>query len=64
MFVYLVQGSNFNVNREPLLGIFPLGTPITYLGHIDFYTANGECVPWVASHTDLLELDWEEKILL
>lgn len=62
MFIYLVPGSTFQVNREPLLGIFPLGTPVTYLPHIDFRTADGKFVPWVASQTDLLETDWEEKL--
>lgn len=59
MFLYLVPGSGFTVNRPPLAGIYPLGTPITYRAHIDMRTADGSCVPWLASQTDLLADDWE-----
>lgn len=58
MFLFLVQGSRFNVNRPPLLGIYPEGTEISYRPHIDMQTANGEIVPWVASQSDLLMEDW------
>lgn len=58
MFVFLVAGSVFKVNRPPLMGIYPEGTEITYRPHIDMCTANGEIVPWVASQSDLLASDW------
>lgn len=58
MFIYFVQGSTFEVNRAPLLGIYPAGTMIDYRPHIDMRTANGECVPWTASQSDLLADDW------
>ena len=58
MFLFLVQGSQFKVNRPPLLGIYPEGTEINYRPHIDMKTVNGEIVPWVASQSDLLEDDW------
>lgn len=58
MFLYLVQGSQFAVNRPPLLGIYPAGTMIDYRSHIDMKTVDGHCVPWVASQTDLLAEDW------
>ena len=58
MFIFLVQGSQFNVNRAPLLGIYPEGTKISYRPHIDMRTADGEIVPWVASQSDLLVNDW------
>ena len=35
MFIFLVQGSQFKVNRPPLLGIYPEGTEINYRPHID-----------------------------
>ena len=57
-FIYLVNGSNFEVNRPPLLGIYPPGKKIDYRSHIDMRTADGSCVPWVASQTDLLADDW------
>lgn len=59
MFLFLVPGSVFKVNRPPLLGIYPEGTEISYHGHIDMKTAQGDVVPWVASQTDLLAVDWE-----
>lgn len=58
MFVFLVPGSVFKVNRPPLLGIFPEGTDISYHAHIDMKTANGQIVPWLASQTDILAEDW------
>ena len=58
MFVFLVPGSTFNVSRPPLLGIFEEGTEIHYHPHIDMKTANGEIVPWLASQSDILALDW------
>lgn len=58
MFVFLVNGSKFLVNRPPLLGIYPEGTEITYQSHIDMRTADGSIVPWLASQSDLLADDW------
>jgi hypothetical protein len=58
MFVFLVPGSTFQVNRPPLLGIYPEGTTINYHSHIDMRTADGTIVPWLASQTDLLTDDW------
>lgn len=60
MFVFLVPGSHFTVNRPPLLGIYPEGTGIDYRPHIDMKTAQGDVVPWVASQSDLLAEDWSE----
>lgn len=62
MFIFLVQGSQFEVNRPPLLGIYPAGTIINYHAHIDMRTADGTIVPWLASQTDILANDWEEVI--
>ena len=59
MFVFLVPGSTFNVNRAPLLGIFPEGTEINYRPHIDMRDAEGKIVPWLASQTDMLAEDWD-----
>lgn len=59
MFLFLVQGSTFSVNRAPLLGIYPEGTEINYRSHIDMKTVDGSIVPWVASQTDLLADDWQ-----
>ena len=58
MFLFLVAGSTFKVNRAPLLGIYPEGTEINYCPHIDMRTADGKIVPWLASQTDVLADDW------
>ena len=58
MFLFLVPGSRFIVNRPPLLGIYPEGTEVTYRAHIDLRDAEGKVVPWLASQTDLLATDW------
>jgi len=58
MFIFLVEGSTFTVNRAPLLGIFAEGTVVDYRPHIDMKTADGSICTWVASQSDLLETDW------
>lgn len=58
MFIFLVPGSVFQVNREPLLSILGEGTEVNYHGHIDMRCANGQIVPWLASQSDLLDEDW------
>lgn len=60
MFLFLVSGSTFTVNRPPLLGIYPEGTEIQYHAHIDMKTAQGYVVPWLASQADLLADDWTQ----
>lgn len=62
MFIFLVPGSTFKVNRAPLLGIYPEGTEIKYHGHVDMRTADGQIVPWLCSQTDLLSEDWIEVL--
>jgi hypothetical protein len=59
MFIFLVPGSTFVVNREPLLSILGEGTKVEYHGHIDMKTAQGYVVPWLASQADMLDEDWE-----
>lgn len=58
MFIFLVPGSKFIVNRPPLLGIYPEGTEVNYHAHIDMKTADNMVVPWLASQTDILANDW------
>ena len=60
MYVFLVPGSTFTVNREPLLSIMGEGTQVQYHAHIDMKTAQGYVVPWLASQADLLADDWME----
>jgi hypothetical protein len=59
MYIFLVPGSEFQVNRPPLMGIYPEGTWVTYHAHVDMFTAQGYVVPWLCSQADLLATDWE-----
>ena len=52
MFLFLVPGSRFRVNRAPLLGIYPEGTEIDYCPHIHMKTADDRIVPWLASQSE------------
>ncbi len=58
MYLFLVAGSQFKVNREPLLSMLGEGTVVNYHAHIDMKTADNFIVPWLASQTDLLADDW------
>ena len=58
MFIFLVPGSTFTVNREPLLSILGESTQVNYHGHVGMKTADGMIVPWLCSQTDMLALDW------
>lgn len=58
-FVFLVDGSKFQVNRPPLLGIFEEGTQIQYRPHIDMKYQDGSVGVWLASMGDLMADDWE-----
>jgi hypothetical protein len=59
MFVYLVHGSEFEVNRAPLNAMFEMGTKIKYRPHIDLKAADGTCGIWHPSDTDLMAEDWK-----
>ena len=58
MFLFLVPGSTFKVNRAPLLGIYEEGTEINYQPHVDMKTADGTIVPWICSQSDMLVEDY------
>ena len=58
MFVFLVNGSTFNVSRAPLLGIFPEGAAINYRPHIDIKGVDGSISTWVPSIGDVMAEDW------
>lgn len=58
-FVFLVKGSEFTVNREPLISIFPAGYGVTYRPHIDMKYQDGSVGVWLASMGDLMAEDWE-----
>lgn len=58
MFIFLVSGSTFKVNRPPLLGIYPEGTEIQYRAHVDIKNVDGSIATWVPSQGDHLAEDW------
>ena len=58
MFLFLVPGSTFEVNRPPLLGIYPEGSRVRYHAHIDIKAADGQVLPWGPSQADMLAEDW------
>jgi len=59
-FVYLVHGSKFEVNREPLNAMFEMGKAIEYRPHLDLCDHDGSCGMWTPSNEDLLASDWAE----
>ena len=62
-FVFLVNGSTFNVNREPLSDFFPVGTKVEYYSHLDMCVGVVDGVPhietWSPTTGDQLADDWE-----
>ena len=60
MFLFLVPGLTFRVNRAPLLGIYPEGTEVQYHAHIDIKATDGRVSPWQPSQADMLAEDWME----
>ena len=59
MSLFLVPGSQFKVNREPLLSMLGEGTVVDYHAHVDMKTAQGYVVPWLCSQADMLADDWD-----
>ena len=59
MFVFLVGGSRFLVNREPLESILGYGTEVVYRPHMDLKTADGSIATWSPSGSDALAEDWQ-----
>ena len=59
MFIFLVRGSTFKVNRPPLSDFYEEGTEITYHSHIDVRLPDGSIGVWTPTTADLLAPDWE-----
>lgn len=59
IFIFLVQGSTFKVNRLPLLGIYPEGTEVNYSPHIDIQLEEGKIMVWTPTQDDLMANDWK-----
>ena len=52
------EGIGINKNTSEALGK-PEGTVVKFLPYLLISTVTGDCVPWLASQTDLLAEDWE-----
>lgn len=57
-YVFLVQGSEFEVNRAPLNQFYPEGTKIKYRPHIDLAAKDGTIGVWSIANNDALSDDW------
>lgn len=57
-FIFVVPGSKFKVNRPPLLGLFPEGTPIEYRPHVDRVFDDGTVGVYFPSDEDFSATDW------
>ena len=57
-YVFLVQGSQFEVSRAPLNQFFEEGTKVNYRPHIDMCGADNTIGTWSPSMVDVLALDW------
>jgi hypothetical protein len=61
-FIFLVQGSQFNVNRAPLTEFYPMGTPVNYKPHIDIQLSPGTIMVWTPTQEDMMADDWLELL--
>lgn len=59
-FIFLVQGSEFEVNRAPLNQFFSVGTKVKYNPHIDVVGTDGSIGVWTPTNFDVLSEDWYE----
>lgn len=57
-FIYKVNGSKFIVNRPPLNEMYPEGTEINYMPHIDIGDSKGNAMVWTPSQWDIFRCDW------
>ena len=61
-FAFLIPGSTFQVNRHPLLGIYPIGTTIHYRPHIAIVMPDNTVAELALTHSDVLAEDWVEIV--
>lgn len=52
------DGIQINENTSKAMGL-QVGTVVKFLPYVMMKTAQGPCVPWLCSQTDLLADDWE-----
>lgn len=58
MFVFMIPGTTVAPDQNPMVGLTGPDVSVTFLPQISMRTAQGQFVPWVASHTDLFAEDW------
>lgn len=58
MFVFLVDGSEFEVNRAPLNKFFEEGEKVTYRPHLDIKAVDGTIGVYNVNTNDILSEDW------
>jgi len=58
-FVFLIDGSQFFVNRPPLMGALPEGTSVEYAPHFVYCVAGNVIREWSPTNEDLLAADWD-----
>lgn len=59
-FVFLVDGSEFEVNRAPLNKFYSEGTRVKYRPHVDLVATDGSVGTWGIGNVDILADDWYE----
>lgn len=57
-FIFLIPGSNFQVNRHPLDTILPRGMEVKYRPHIGCCFTDGTFGEWSPTNEALLADDW------
>lgn len=61
-FVFLTDGSKFQVNRAPLNKFFHDGTEVEYRPHIDLVASDGTVGVWSMGSVDVLAEDWKTYV--
>ena len=61
-FIFLIPGSEFQVNRHPLDTILPRGTEVKYRQNIGCRFDDGTFGEWSPTNEALLAEDWEVAV--
>lgn len=60
MFVYYVPPGRYLARTNPAKSISGTDGKVDYGAYLALKTVTGEVVPWLASQTDILAMDWEK----
>lgn len=58
MFVYYVKANAYPATSDVAKAYFGEDALVPYGAYLAMKTATGEVVPWLASQTDILAIDW------